>query len=1076
MKRLTNIALAASLALWGCASAFAATPQVYGYQMGDSNYRFGFMQFPANDVGSITVTMSSDDSSVSAGEFVDGKYYAFTAYYDAYFEGGVVTDYFRVYNVSDDGKTYKATTEIDKYGEKRVIDMTFDYTNNTMYALAESKKADSGKIGTTELYIVDMSTGDLYLVGGPGDITAQDGYGRTVHENIVALAASPEGKLYGVGEYRQLYTLDKYTGLATAVGTRHKVAIDNDFQTLAFTPDGDLYHAHKHPDYEYFMQIDPANGTLKNPVTGENVEVYSDYTNNAARIPKDPQITGIYFKGFEIASAANKAPQNLKAVLKEGTSNTVELSWTLPTQTYKGNTATVSNVLVYRLGEAKPLATLSSDATSYTDTTAPDGDVVYYVTTTSGSTTGFPAIATLLAGADRLKAVGNLTATLEGMTVTLSWEAPTETVNGGYADFDNITYQAIAMSGSTPTEIASDIKETTCQYTLPKAGTYTFIVVPVSCGVGGLEATSNEIVVEKTSSIPYTTGFEDNEDGTLWTVINPVGGNYGWFIELPPYAYQRYDGKCAKFYTGGSSTLPADTWLVSPQIDMEAGVYTLKFMALGGSFDSHTFEVGIGTDATDGDSFNVVASYKEEMFYSEEEGHIQHFLPIELTFTIEETGAYFLGFHGIGNATYATLRIDNVELDKTGELAGSGLTLPYETGFEPEEDTPAWTYLNNEGADLSGYNRCGWWIEKQAGSSKAYEGDYFAHFKTASVVPLDAWMISPALYFDQAGEYELSFAANGTSFDTHTFDILLGTDAENADSFTQEIKKYSQAKLYGTSAAPYVIETVSFTVEEAGSYFIAFRGIGNATLASLKIDAFKVEKGEVEAAEGLKLPYSTGFEPEEENEWSYLNNDGAALAGYNRHGWWIEKQAGSTKAYEGDYFAQFKTAGSDTNPINAMMISPALKMEAGEYELVYAVGGTSYDTHTVKVTLGTDANDAESFKQELKSYEAEKVYDGSTDHHYIIETISFTVNQAGTYHIGLLGIGNDVYAPIKFDALEVAPKSTDAIGSIVDDAKDDDVNAPAVYYDLMGRQVAHPAAGRIYIVRQGGKVTKQLYR
>ena len=39
---------------------------------------------------------------------------------------------------------------------------------------------------------------------------------------------------------------------------------------------------------------------------------------------------------------------------------------------------------------------------------------------------------------------------------------------------------------------------------------------------------------------------------------------------------------------------------------------------------------------------------------------------------------------------------------------------------------------------------------------------------------------------------------------------------------------------------------------------------------------------------------------------------------------------------------------------------------------------------------------------------------------------------------------------------------------------DEDNDAPAVYYDIMGRRVANPSAGNLYIVRRGDKVTKEV--
>ena len=49
------------------------------------------------------------------------------------------------------------------------------------------------------------------------------------------------------------------------------------------------------------------------------------------------------------------------------------------------------------------------------------------------------------------------------------------------------------------------------------------------------------------------------------------------------------------------------------------------------------------------------------------------------------------------------------------------------------------------------------------------------------------------------------------------------------------------------------------------------------------------------------------------------------------------------------------------------------------------------------------------------------------------------------------------------------------VGGINDIVVDNATDAPAVYYNLQGVQVANPSNG-IYIVRQGNKVSKQYIR
>lgn len=632
----------------------------HAYSMGSRDSKFGFVDFPVNDIDAwkVVKATSSSDDQVGAGEYVDGKLYAYTVYYDYVMGDGLEPSGFKVYN--PENFTATRTTDPDLTG--RVVDMTYDYAHNTMYALVEENRTTNGMIGLTALNVVDLATGNVTRVGLPGDIKAQNGNGQTVEEHLVGLASDPtDGTLYAMGEYRQLYTLDRMTGAATARGQRNRVAINNDFQSMSFDAQGNLYQAQCHPDYEYFMRIDTADGKLYNPVTGEAVTVNSDFTNNAARFPEDPQLTALYFTDKTFVSAAPKAVTALTASIAPTSPNAVTLTWTLPTENYDGSAAAVTEVQVYRFGTAAPLATLPAGSVTYTDNNAPNGDVSYYVVANAGTQAGFPAWTTIFAGADRLKAVRELAASLEGNEATITWKAPTETVNGGYADYNNITYTVKSLKGEEQTLLAENVVGTSYVATLENNGTYQFIVIPNSCGVAGVPALSNPVTLQGVESLPYTCGFEDNDGGTLWTIVNQNTGSYGWSI-VEGYAYQRLDGKFAQFKTGGSSTFPANDWLISPAIACPQGEYELTYFANGGSFDTHTYKVFIGADSTDPADFTQeIYSLTDEKVYSESTEN-KNYVPVSVKFNIDATGDYRIGFKGIGAATYATLRFDNVKL------------------------------------------------------------------------------------------------------------------------------------------------------------------------------------------------------------------------------------------------------------------------------------------------------------------------------------------------------------------------------------------------------------------------------
>lgn len=632
----------------------------HAYQMGSTDQKWGFVQFQVNDLSGLTVdkATTSYDDQIGAGEYVDGKYYTFTLEYDFIMGDGLEPSEYVVWDVADNFR--KESSAAATTG--RVVDMAFDYINNTMYALKEINRTDNGAIGLTALNVVDMASGEMTLVGLPGEIKAVNGNGETVDEHLVGLASDPsDGQLYAMGEYRQLYKLDRLTGTATPVGGRNRIAITNDFQSMAFSAEGKLYQAQMHPDYEYFMEIDTQTGALTNPVTGETVVVDSDFTNNAARFPYDPQLTGLYFEGKELDKSSAKAATGLTAVVRDGTSNTVDLSWTNPVETYDGGEAQLTAVKVYRFGSAEVLAVLSASATSYTDEAAPDGDVTYLVVAETAGHAGFPAWATVFSGADRLKAVTNLTVELEGNEAVLTWTAPTETVNGGYSDYENITYVVSRTKGTETVVVDEGLASTNLSVRLTENGTYTFTVVPVSCGVEGVPATTEPVTLQGVEQLPYETGFEDNDGGTLWTVVNNQGGSYGWSV-VTGYAYQQLSGKFAQFKTGGSSTFPADDWFISPAIHMPAGQCLLKYFANGGSYDTHSYKVWLGENSTSPEDFQtLVFSLENEKVYTEDTAD-KNYVEMTHAFNVPSEGDYRIAFQGIGASTYATLKIDNLSV------------------------------------------------------------------------------------------------------------------------------------------------------------------------------------------------------------------------------------------------------------------------------------------------------------------------------------------------------------------------------------------------------------------------------
>lgn len=106
-----------------------------------------------------------------------------------------------------------------------IADMTFDYSEGAMYAVANTKNTE----GNSALYTFDLSDGKIYPVA------ALDDY-------LVALACSAEGQLYGANTNGTLYAIDKVTGELTVIGETGHMA--HGYQSMAFDYEtGCLYWA-----------------------------------------------------------------------------------------------------------------------------------------------------------------------------------------------------------------------------------------------------------------------------------------------------------------------------------------------------------------------------------------------------------------------------------------------------------------------------------------------------------------------------------------------------------------------------------------------------------------------------------------------------------------------------------------------------------------------------------------------------------------------------------------------------------------------------------------------------------------
>lgn len=675
------------------ASAADAGTTAYGYLFSSKDGKRGFVSFDidtpqklnlkANDYGYVHMT---------AGEYVDGKIYAYRAELDD--DYGTITPY--------DWAVYDASTnkliEHTPVSGNRVADMTYDYTTNTLYAIIEDEYT-TGSVRPTSLYVIDMKTGARRLIGSPGKLTAIDGYGKTDTDGLITLACDAEGQLYAMSHYRYLYKVDKFTGAVTSAAPRHNLGTAEQFQSMTFAADGKLWWAQQHPSYAHFCEIDLGTG-----IPGGFVDFTTDYE-KLKKLGNDSQVTAIFFKDKEVNGNAPLSVTDLKAVTSAEDPYTVNLTWTLPAADYSGNAPEIKGVRIYIIGLPEPVATVEGEATSYTVKNTPNGMLTFEVIPFNESGNGFPAFAETFAGMDQLNEVQNITSSIADNNVTVKWERPVSTVNGGYADYEAITYNVYRKLAQNEVKVADGISATEFSEILETPGSYTYVIEPVCGGVIGVRAESPAVVLSTVASIPYFSGFEDNEDGSLWTIINKNTGNYGW----QPFGVKSYEysGKSAYAVTGGASAL-GDDWLISPAIEIPAGSYILEFYGNGASYDKVSLDVCLGTDNTDTASFDQTIYSLDNDYLYDAAATPKGWKHVVTKFTVASTGVYHLGFHHKTKTTYANTRIDNVSVKSDssgiGTLTGSNDDAPVEyyniQGMKVDNPAPG-LYIRRQGNTVS---------------------------------------------------------------------------------------------------------------------------------------------------------------------------------------------------------------------------------------------------------------------------------------------------------------------------------------------------------------------------------------
>lgn len=594
-----------------------ATPQrlpsesatLYGSVLfSDGNFSKSLYTWPKTNTGSPQLAIQGVRAHSAIIE--NGLYYAYS--YDLFEEQATV----KIYNLETGGVVNEWTS-----GDKSYINfgMDRDPVTGTLYGLFKNGFY-------TDLAVFEFQGAQPVKTRTIKRLGDLEWYGFSI---------SSSGVIYGIaGEYMDtayLYRINGETGEMTKIGStsysptyRTSSCFDRETDTLYWMVSTET-------------EIDePAYLTTVNLTTGKATSIY--------RLPGDEQVGGLAIPG-QVSSDESVPGACMDVNISFGlTSLTGNLTLTTPAKHKDGSPGSGNLEIVVNANNEEitrqsagwneyitiPVTVPSPGSYSfsvYAENAAGKGDITTLPARFVGPDAPKPTVASLVYENDIMK---------------VSWQPVTESVNGGWIDADQITYNVTRYPGAV--EVAAGLESIVFTEAFPEPDenmTVFYEVTAYHASVASAPAKTNEISLG--SIVPaYTSDFA-NTGLNGYTVIDVYKDGKKWHL-------MENDG-ITEVGIEWNDWLEMDDWLITPAFRLEAGkTYEVKakVRSLHPSFPER-IEIKYGSDATlDAmkEGLTVVPAYE-----------VDSQTPVEITGTVipEEDGKYYIGFHGMSDADCHTL-------------------------------------------------------------------------------------------------------------------------------------------------------------------------------------------------------------------------------------------------------------------------------------------------------------------------------------------------------------------------------------------------------------------------------------
>lgn len=577
---------------------------------------YGVYTFAAEETPAFREKFLTDYPQSGGGFFTDRYYYM--TYYSEDSYTGEVSVYTSVY----DRTTGDEVDGIYQNIAALATDMDYDVIDDRAYGCFY------GDGITTVWGYMDPKTGNVTEIA-------------PLATELVAVAIDGRGKAYGIDENGTLVTINKRTGQLTAIGaTGYPPA---GLQTAAFGADGNLYWAATSEIYySSIFQVNLETGQLTTVATLYNNEELVSMTPLAA-------------------TPSTGAPAKAKdlSIKTDGDSLDFDFSFSVPSKTYGATTLSGDVNYEVRIDGETAKTGIADAGSTVNATLSATAAGNHYITVTLSNSAGDSETASIRQwiGIDEpMPVTGVSLAKVSDTELTVSWQAPTSSVNGGFFDASRLSYTItrlpdykVVSENQKALSFTDDLSDVIGQKLIR------YMVTPYADTAEGRSVVSEGIIMGQPYQVPIEFTFDTEEDYNIFTVID---NNETLNLDSGCWLYSP-SGQVAGYNCGSKN---GDDWLITPGIKMYADrqyVFSHDVLCYSDYWPDE-YEVFMGNAATIA-GMDTRLLERTVIWWDD-------FRTNTMTVTVPEDGVYYFGFHALSEAGGAFFLVDNISVREALKL------------------------------------------------------------------------------------------------------------------------------------------------------------------------------------------------------------------------------------------------------------------------------------------------------------------------------------------------------------------------------------------------------------------------